>query len=424
MSKKREQINSDIAVKNIRLPKSRIELRVKNSPGLFLRVSPRGKFWYLRARPLGEKNPVAIKIGPYGRGERAYTLKQAREKAEQWKEDIKGGIDPRSEIKQDKSSSFTAVVNEFLNRGKTVKGEPWKRATADAYRSALTSPRLKKWADLPVSKITEGQVQEIINKIELEGKYTTARRNLSYLQVFFSWCRRKKQGYIPINHSLPTDGIELERSGDNVRDRHLSPEEIKVFWEAAQSLPYPWRHYYQLALLTGQRVGNIANLKRSEIRGNVWEQKENKADRTVLIPLNELAMAVLKDCPSLGEYYLTSSREGPIHKSSKAKNRIDKQIKAIVQEKNIRGIFKEPWVNHDLRRTLTTELRKLRIPRMVCSAILNHAEQGVTARNYDKYEMMDEKVQAMNAWNDYLMELIEGKSKKVIRISAGMNRAD
>ena len=415
-----KEINSDVTVRNLRLPPARIEIKVKNSPGLFLRASPRGKFWYLRARPPGENNPIAVKIGPYGRGERAFTLKEAREKAEQWKEDIKGGIDPRFEVKQAKATTFTVVVDEFLARGKTAKGEPWKPSTAAAYRSTLKSPRYRKWSEFPVSKLTDTQVQEAINKMEEEGKYTGARRNLAYLQTFFGWCRKKKQGYIPASHALPTDGVELERLGENVRDRHLSPEEIKVFWKATGRLEYPWKHYYQLALLTGQRVGNIAAIKRSEVKDGIWEQKENKADRPVLVPLNALAKKVLGDCPPLGDYYLTTTSAGPIHKSSKAKRRIDTQIKQIIEKEKLKSIFTASWVNHDLRRTLTTELRKLRIPRMVCSAILNHAEQGVTAKNYDKYEMLDEKVQAMNTWNDYLQELIHGTSDKVFQIKTKM----
>lgn len=416
---KKPQISSDIAIKNIKLPTSgRDDISVKNAPGLLLRVSPRGKIWYLKARPPGEVHPLAIKIGPYGKGERAFSLKEAKEKAEQWREDIKGGIDPRTETRLAKDSTFAAVVEEFLKRGKTTRGEAWKPTTADAYKSALKSSRFKKWHDLPVGKITEANVQEVINKIEDEGKYTTSRRVLTYLKTFFAWCRRKKQGYIPISQALPTDGIELEQSGDNVRERHLSPEEIKVFWQATKRFEYPWKHYYQLALLTGQRVSNVAALKRSDVKDGLWSQTENKADRPVLVPINTMAQQVLDDCPPLGDYYLTTTSEGPIHKSSKAKRRLDKQISAIIEEDNLKGVFDEGWVNQDLRRTLTTELRKMRIPRIVCSKILNHAEQGVTAKNYDKYEMLDEKIQALDTWNDYLQELLAGKSKKVVRLKA------
>lgn len=415
----KSEISSDVSIRNLKLPiKGQIDIKVKNAPALYLRLSPGAKIWYLRARPPGENNPLAMRMAPYGQGDRALTLKQAKAKAQQWKEDIAGGIDPRTETRIAKDSTYGAVIEEFLKRGKTTKGEDWKSATAKGYRSSLTNPRFKKWNDLPVAKVTEANVQEIINKLEAEEKYTAARRTLTYLKTFFGWCRRKKQGYIPISQSLPTDGIELEQSGDNARERHLSSDEIKIFWRATERLDYPWKHYYQLAILTGQRVGNVAGIKRSDVKDGMWTQVANKADRPLLVPISPMTQAVLDDCPMLGEYFLTTNIEGPIHQSSKAKKRLDSVIDLVIEEDELSGVFVESWVNHDLRRTLTTQLRSMRIPRIVCSKILNHAEQGVTAKNYDMYEMLDEKIQAMNAWSDYMQELLKGKSKKVVRIKA------
>lgn len=409
-----KEINSDLSIKNLKLPDKRTELKVKNSPALYLRVSPNGKYWYLRARPAGSRNPVAIKIGAYGNGEQAYTLKQAREKANQLKEDIRGGIDPRIEAQKAKGSLYAEIVAEFLDRAKTAQGEPWKPATKKGYTHTLS--RFTQWHNTPVSQISESTVQRAINDLEQQGKYTTARRSLSYLRAFFAWCRRKKQGYIPTSQGLPTDGIELEQQRDQIRERHFSTEEIQIFWLAADQLEYPWKQYYQLALLTGQRMGNVANIKRTDVSGDIWTQKENKANRTTLVPLNDLAITALKSCPDHSEFYLSSNRKNAIHQSSKAKTRLDGLIAAIKTEQGNEAAFKDDWVNHDLRRTLTTELRKMRISRAVCSSILNHAEQGVTAKNYDQYEMLTEKTSALNAWSDYLDEIIGGNNKKVIQL--------
>jgi len=418
LNTKKQPLSSDIAIKNISLPSTgRLEMPVKGCGGLMLRASSRGKTFYLKVRPPGERHPVAIKLGVYGSGDRALTLKQAKAKAEQWKEDIRGGIDPRNKTRNAQQSKYIDIVQEFLERGKTTKGELWKPKTAKDYRTALLSPKLKKIHMLPVATITEDQIQDVINLLESEGKYTASRRYLSYLKTFFAWCRKKKQGYIPSNQALPTEGVELENASDNARERYLSPEEIKVFWQATMQLPYPWQHYYKLALLTGQRMGNVATIKRSDVENNIWIQKENKANRLNLIPLNNLAQAVLADCPEYCDSYLTSTGDSPIQQSSKAKKKLDDQIKIIAEQNNLKGIFEESWVNHDLRRTITTSLRKIGINRSTCSAILNHAEQGVTAKNYDQYDLLDEKTQAMQAWNNYLNELIHGKSQKIINLA-------
>ena len=141
------------------------------------------------------------------------------------------------------------------------------------------------------------------------------------------------------------------------------------------------------------------------LKGEV-SQKDNKSNRVNLVPLNDLAQEVLKDCPEICESFFTSTGNSPIQQSSKAKRRLDIAIEEIKRKNKINNVFNEPWVNHDLRRTITTELRKMKFNRSTCSAILNHAEQGITAKNYDQYDLLDEKMKAMTAWNSYLKKLI------------------
>ena len=150
-------------------------------------------------------------------------------------------------------------------------------------------------------------------------------------------------------------------------------------------------------LSSGDRSGNVTGIKRSDLQEDTWHQSETKADRPFRLPLNDLALEALADCPNTGEYYLSVTGDAPIVQAVKAKRRLDAEIKTIIEENELQGVFVEPWVNHDLRRTITTHLRKLRISRVVCSAILNHAETGVTARHYDQYELVDEKQSAMTA---------------------------
>jgi integrase len=412
------EIKTDKSIEALRPPESgRREIKVKGAPGLCLRLSSTNKVWYLRARPPGVKNVAWLRLGNYGRGELGFTLSRARKKAKQWRDDIASGIDPRKEVQTAKRSTFKSVVDEFIKRGTTAKGEPWKPSTAKHYRNALNHQRLEHWHAIPVAQITERMVQDVINGLEDDGKHPTARRCLAYLRAFFAWCRKKKQGYIPRTQILPTDDIELEQPGDNARERYLSAAEIKVFWRATEALGYPYKQYYRLLLLTGQRCGNVTDIKRSDLQENTWHQIENKADRPFLLPLNELAIATLADCPNTGDYYLSVTGDTPIVQAVKAKRRLDAEIKSIIDDEKLQGVFVEPWINHDLRRTITTHMRKLRISRVVCSAILNHAETGVTARHYDQYELVDEKQSAMAAWSNYLFELIEGKSDNVVQLT-------
>ena len=65
---------------------------------------------------------------------------------------------------------------------------------------------------------------------------------------------------------------------------------------------------------------------------------------------------------------------------------------------------------HDLRRTVTTYLAQLGTNRTVLGKILNHkglaGDDQVTAI-YDRYDYLDEKRDALEKWDSYLMGLVD-----------------
>ena len=73
----------------------------------------------------------------------------------------------------------------------------------------------------------------------------------------------------------------------------------------------------------------------------------------------------------------------------------------------------EPWTIHDLRRTVGTGLGKLGISRFIIARVLNHADRTVTGI-YDRYEYLNEKRHALDAWGQYLENLIAPPGVNVV----------
>ncbi len=411
--KKNNTIPPDRTLQKMKPPASgRLELRDKMVPGLYLRVSASGMVWYLRARPPGEKNPIAIRLGPYGSHPGMYTLKEARRKAEDWKDAIKGGNDPRLEAKAAKArfkTDYEGTVERFLTQ--YVKRN-LKHNTLLQYTSILQGDLLKKWRSRPIHKITRADVISIIDDIAESGKLVLANRTLAVLKKFFSWCAEKD--LIPIDGVLPTDRVKPPLKKEQARKRTLSDPEIVVFWKACEQLGSPFGTYFQFLLATGQRRSEAACMARSDVKEGVWTQTDNKAGRTHLLPLNNLAETLLKKLPKIARCKLFFSTNGKtsIQGQSKAKARLDEQIKKLLKDDS--ELFQEPWQIHDLRRTFTTRLRQLGIGQDVCSALLNHAAKGVTAQHYDQYGMLPEKTHAMKVWGNFLESLIKDKTDNVI----------
>src|SRR5262249_26300302 len=60
-----------------------------------------------------------------------------------------------------------------------------------------------------------------------------------------------------------------------------------------------------------------------------------------------------------------------------------------------------PFTIHDVRRSVRTNLPRLRVPTEISEMILGHGKRGIRAV-YDMYAYIDEKREALSLWAGYL----------------------
>ncbi|MHC2104396.1 hypothetical protein [Methylobacterium sp. CM6246] len=73
----------------------------------------------------------------------------------------------------------------------------------------------------------------------------------------------------------------------------------------------------------------------------------------------------------------------------------------------------EPWRLHDLRRTASTGMGRLKIEPHVIEAVLNHRSgviRGVAAI-YNRYQYLDEKRAALEAWAAHVETVVDAKAQ-------------
>src|SRR5207302_8112028 len=81
----------------------------------------------------------------------------------------------------------------------------------------------------------------------------------------------------------------------------------------------------------------------------------------------------------------------------------------------------EDWVLHDLRRTATTGMARLGIAPHVADRVLNHQAgtiRGVAAV-YNRFEYLDERRAALEAWGRYIEGLIGAPAQNVVPLRRG-----
>jgi hypothetical protein len=119
------------------------------------------------------------------------------------------------------------------------------------------------------------------------------------------------------------------------------------------------------------------------------------------VPLSTTAWALLNKVHRVGEkdWIFTIDGKRPVANFSGAKSRLDKlMVEAL-------GYKPAPWVLHDLRRVVRSQLSALKVPENVAEMVIGHGKKGL-ARVYDQHAYLDEMREALQAWANKLWDTV------------------
>ena len=198
--------------------------------------------------------------------------------------------------------------------------------------------------------------------------------------------------------------VKNEKRGD----RTLNEDEIFLFWQSLDlsGMSLLRVNVFKLMLLTGSRVGEMAGLRWSEIdhkeRTITLPSERTKNKLPHIIPLNELAINLIENAPKLHNIFLFPAQDniGSL-KTDGFSQAVSRLLTTVTIKK---------FVPRDLRRTFKTLTGKAGISKETRDRLQNHAHQDVSSLHYDMYDYLKEKRAAMDVWNDYLKNIIEGKT--------------
>jgi integrase len=186
------------------------------------------------------------------------------------------------------------------------------------------------------------------------------------------------------------------------RDRVLEDDEIKAFCHACDYLGYPYGPMFKLLILTGQRRGEVAGMRRSEINldKRLWTipRERSKNDKQHLVHLSPLALQIIESIPDLGDALF-----GTVNNFGMIKRRLDVEMTAQ------HGSAVEHWTLHDLRRTAASGMAQLNVPPHVVDKILNHTSSALRgiALVYNRYSYVTERQEALDLWARHIQKLVK-----------------
>ena len=322
------------------------------------------------------------------------SLADARKQAQKILADAQLGLDPkaaqaaaRRKVQDLRRNSFAAVAADFM------EDHAKNHRTRNEMQRKLDVELLPNWDDRPIASITRADVKALLRE-KARLSPIAANRLLALISKIFTWALDEE-----IIGASPA--VRLPRyCKEQERERSLTADEIRLLWEAFGKLNYPFGDVFKFLLVTGQRRGEVADMKWSEIDSDGWNLPGARAKSSAghRVPLSSLAREILGSIPRSGEHVFIARDDKPLQGWSKAKARADTLCTERVAS----------WRIHDLRRTMATHMRSLGVDRLVVSKVLNHAESGIT-RVYDRYAADPEKAAAMERWAQRLREIITGE---------------
>ena len=260
---------------------------------------------------------------------------------------------------------------------------------------------LKAFAKLPIGNITKLHMIEALEAYR--NRPATRRKPAAYANHFFRSCG--KRDLISQN---PLPMIRKPRPVPP-RDRLLNDNEIRALMTCEATTI--WLPICQLVLLAGQRSGEIRHMRMSDLdlRCREWtiQRYVFKQGRPHTVPLSSAALAIIrrtieKRATDTGPYIFSHSGERPVGKSSNG-------MASILAAANAAGL-----ASHDCRRTWTTIMQRLGVPRELRKTVQGQAVAHDAASAYEKYDFREEGQLAMQLLADHIQDIVAGKQPRQI----------
>ncbi|MEM8776105.1 MAG: site-specific integrase [Pseudomonadota bacterium] len=213
------------------------------------------------------------------------------------------------------------------------------------------------------------------------------------IRTMMNWCW--KRGYIDAS---PVPPLTFRSTA---RDRVLSLEELCLVWQQAEACGYPFGTIVQLLILTGQRRGEITNLRRSWLADGaiIFPPEITKNSREHTLPVGPMARSIIDNITGDTDLLFPSrlNPETPFNGFSRAKRNFDKAIDI------------EAYTLHDLRRTFSSLMAGLSTPIHVTEKILNHASGAISgvAAVYNRHSYQEEMREAFGVYEECIASSIK-----------------
>jgi hypothetical protein len=288
------------------------------------------------------------------------------------------------------------------------------------------------WRDRPITDVADVDILAVV-KAKRRSAPAQARNLLGIAKRLFTWAVDQRCYGLKTS---PADGLKPAKIiGEKVSgDRVLNDDEIFAAWRAAGRTPYPHGQVYQFLILSALRLNEVADASRTEfdLRELAWTipadrmKGRNGKARPHVVPMTGGIQTILDDLPKFKKgpfLFSTNFGKSPAWMTDKVKKRLDQRmlrtLRALARRRGEDPLKVKlaDWTNHDIRRTVRSNLSRLKVAEEVREAVLAHVRPGIKG-TYDKYDYLEEKRHALELWAARLRDILTHPAGNVIRLHA------
>ena len=421
---------TDAACRNALCPADKARVRLTDSGGLYLEVTPnKSKRWFWKYLFDGKEKRIAL--GHYaevGSATVRVSLKEAREARDQARKLQRGGTDPARHRQLEKLTKQVAACATFEVVAKELhatKSGAWGPRYFERWIERMEKDLFPWISSLPLSQITAPLLLQTLRRIESRGASETAHT------------LRQTAGQV-FRYGIATGRCERNPATDlhgalrPIVVKHmaavLEPADVAALMRAIANYggqPLT-RAALELSALLFQRPGNIRQMEWREVdvKEAMWTIPAAKMKRTVqgkisgrphFVPLANRSVEILNEIYSLtghGRYVFPSLLTG---ERPMSENTIRTALRRM-------GYTNDDMTPHGFRAMARTVLvERLNVHPDVIEAQLAHGKSGPLGAAYDRVEFLAQRPKMMSDWARYLEHLRNGG--KGVPVEATKRRA-
>jgi integrase len=392
---------TDVSVRNAKPHAAQYKLY--DEGGLFLIVKPSGgKLWRLKYRHLGKEQMLSIGVFP------DVGLKDARKRRDDARKLIADGLNPSFEKKRaaaaasvGAANTFKAVAEEFIAKREREGLKHITTAKAQ-WLLALLEPTL---GNRPIAEIEPYEILALLKRIELSGRYETAKRLLAFSSRIFRYA-------VATTRAKRNPAADLQGALVSPKVKHhaaiIDPQGVGALLRAIDGFEgHPVTKWaLRLAPHVFVRPGELRGAEWSEIdlENAVWRipGARMKMNREHVVPLSRQAVAILKEAQALtggGRLVFPGVRTS---RRPMSENTLNAALRRL-------GYGSDEMTSHGFRSTASTLLNES--GKWSPDAIergLAHGDADSVRAAYHRGAHWQERVQMGQWWSDYLDGLRAG----------------